>query len=183
MVYLKNIGRVWKYNLSRLWDLSRMPGTSKEYAALDKAEEELEECLIEVRRLKSHFNKMKVERKGLTEESKRKTIAALIEEMGDVFVDVFLALPAIIPGIKQFKIDQRIGRKLNIYHDVLTRSLFKELLNQKNVVPAKREPFKRGRYHLVFAHLPMLIQEDIKLFDDSVTIITRKKPRVPFSRH
>jgi hypothetical protein len=182
MVYLKNINRTWKLNLSGLWEHSRMPGTSKEYAALDKAEEELEECLIEVRKLKSHFNEMKVERKGLTEESKKKTIAALIVEMGDIFVDVFLALPVIIPSIKLFKVDQRIGQKLQVYLNVLHQKIFRDSVAQMDTsVLAKREPFKAGRFHLVVARLPTLIQEDIKCFDDSVIIITRKKPRVPCS--
>jgi hypothetical protein len=106
---------------------SKMPGVSKEFAALDKAEEELVECLMEVRKLKSHFNEIKITRKKLNFESRKKVIDNLIEEIGDIFVDVFIGIPSVIPEIDYYAIDARIKYKLKKYKKII------DMLNNYNI--------------------------------------------------
>jgi hypothetical protein len=107
--------------LSRLLDVSRMPDVPKEFTHLDKAEEELEECLIEIRRLKNHFNEMKAARKDLNEGTKKEAIDDLIKEIGDVYVDLILCLPLVIPEISIDKINERIAEKIAVYARALDR--------------------------------------------------------------
>jgi hypothetical protein len=96
-----------------------MDGVSKEFTALDKAEEELIECLIEVRKLKSHYNDIKIERKNLTDETRNTVIMSLIEEIGDVYVDLFIGLSSVIPEITYKAINERIKYKLKKYKKVI----------------------------------------------------------------
>jgi hypothetical protein len=107
--------------LAEISSRSKMNGVSREFTALDKAEEELIECLMEVRKLKSHYNEIKVTRKELTKETKNKAIEALIEEMGDIYVDVFIGIPSVIPEISYPAINKRIKYKLNKYMKVIDK--------------------------------------------------------------
>jgi hypothetical protein len=100
---------------------SKMAGVSKEYSALDKAEEELIECLVEVRKLKSHYNEIKVKRKKLDSESRKKVIENLIDEIGDIYVDLFIGISSIFPEITYNKINNRIESKIDKYQKVVDK--------------------------------------------------------------
>jgi hypothetical protein len=100
---------------------SKMKGVSPEYTALDKAEEELIECLMEVRKLKSHYNEIKVNRKELTSDTRNKVILNLIDEIGDIYVDVFIGIPSTIPGIEYAAINKRITDKIKKYQKVINK--------------------------------------------------------------
>jgi hypothetical protein len=121
MRYLTHLRDTDREVLSELLDISVMPDVPKEFTHLDKAEEELEECLMEIRKVKTHFNAMKAERKRLNDQTKEKAINKLIDEIGDIYVDIFMCLPVIIPKISLERIDERINEKLNHYFAVLER--------------------------------------------------------------
>jgi sugar-specific transcriptional regulator TrmB len=121
MRYLTHLHDEDKTMLDELLDISVMPNVPKEFTHLDKAEEELEECLLEIRKVKTHFNAMKAERKKLNSKTREKAISKLIDEIGDVFVDVFMCLPISIPEISLESIDRRIDEKIGHYSQVLER--------------------------------------------------------------
>jgi hypothetical protein len=98
--------------------LSKMDGISDEYGMLNKVEEELIECLVEVRRLKNHYDEIKAARKNLDDVSLVETIDHLVDEMGDVYTDLFLFLPSVIE-IDGGMLNSRINKKLNVYERVL----------------------------------------------------------------
>jgi hypothetical protein len=70
--------------------------------------------------VKNHFDEIRCKRKNLNLDTYEKAIDALIEEMGDVFVDIFLNLPS-DNNIPIYKINQRIDEKLKIYESILNR--------------------------------------------------------------
>jgi NTP pyrophosphatase (non-canonical NTP hydrolase) len=105
--------------MSKLSSLSKMTTVPDDkYYALDKVEEELIECFSEVRRLKKHYDTIKVARKSLNDDTYKATLHSLIEEMGDVFVDLFLYLPSVI-DIDNDLLNERIEKKIAAYEKVL----------------------------------------------------------------
>jgi NTP pyrophosphatase (non-canonical NTP hydrolase) len=106
--------------LRTLSRVSKIEGISDEYYMLNKVEEELLECLMEVRRLKNHFDEIKAARKGLNNTSFESTKSALLDEMGDVYTDLFILLPSLIE-IDNSKLNDRVKHKLSVYEDVLNR--------------------------------------------------------------
>jgi NTP pyrophosphatase (non-canonical NTP hydrolase) len=110
--------------LNKLSRVSKISGVSHQYCALNKVEEELTECLMEVRRLKNHYDEIKIARKHLNLDTHKKTVKNLIEEMGDVYNDLFLYLPSVI-DIDNDALNKRIRKKLEIYENVLKETTYK----------------------------------------------------------
>jgi NTP pyrophosphatase (non-canonical NTP hydrolase) len=115
-----------KYNTTEIKNMlktlaitSKNKNESRQYAALNKVEEELIECLTEIRRVKNHFDETRSKRKNLNVDTYHTAIDALIDEMGDVYLDLFLYLPSIIE-ISDEKLEERIKYKLDRYKLILT---------------------------------------------------------------